>query len=66
MQQMEHSKQKSHSCTDGEQFSRDNTDCLQVTPSLNTSLSRTISKERITASRFFQRLPVDDGQLEMR
>ena len=61
MQQREHSKQKSSSCeassTDGEQFDRDNTDCLQLTLSLNTLLSRIIPKESSIASRFFQRLP---------
>ena len=50
MQQREHSMQKSHSCqassTDGEQFDQDNTDCLQVTLSLNTLLSYHCQGER--------------------
>ena len=72
MRQRKSSRQKSHSCvassTDSEQFDRDNIDCLQMTLSLNTLLSRTIQRIavlQVDSSTDGHRAD-DDGQLEKR
>ena len=72
MRTRERSKQKSHPCearsTDGEQFDRDNTDCLQATLSLtqcsHVSFQRRAELKVDSSSDGHRRN--DDGQLEKR